>query len=86
MALRIAAETEQLAREIARRTGETPDQAVGTALRERLTRLDRRRQETEQRVDELMAIIERSADRPILDARHPDDIIGYDEHGVPRRW
>lgn len=30
------------------------------------------------------AIIERSASRPILDPRSPDEIIGYDEFGIPR--
>lgn len=85
MALQIAtAEAEQRARGIAQRTGETPTQAIIVSLRERLARLDKQRQETEQRVDDIMAIIERSANRPILDARYPDDIIGYDEHGVPR--
>jgi antitoxin VapB len=85
MALRIEGEeTERLAREIAQRTGETPVQAIVIALRERLTRLDQQHQEKERRVDDLMAIIERSAHLPILDSRHPDEIIGYDEHGLPR--
>jgi antitoxin VapB len=84
MALRIEAEAERLAREIAHHTGETPAQAVITALRERLGRLEDHHPAGERRVDELMAIIERSAGLPVLDPRQPDEIIGYDEHGLPR--
>ncbi len=29
------------------------------------------------------AIVERSASRPVLDSRTPDEIIGYDEFGIP---
>ncbi len=83
MARRIEAEAEQLAREIAQHTGETPAQAVVTALRERLSKIEQHRLASEQRVDELMAIIERYAELPILDSRHPDEILGYDEHGLP---
>lgn len=86
MAPQIAAEAGQLAREIAQRTGETPARAIITALRERPGEIEHQRQETARRVDELMARIERSAALPVLDARHSDELIGYDEHGLPRRW
>jgi antitoxin VapB len=32
----------------------------------------------------LLEISERSAARPVLDARDPDEIIGYDDAGLPR--
>jgi hypothetical protein len=32
----------------------------------------------------MFEISERSAARPVLDARDPDDIIGYDDAGLPR--
>ena len=32
----------------------------------------------------LLEISERSAARPVLDPRTPDEIIGYDERGFPR--
>lgn len=77
-------ETDRLARELARRTGETMTQAIRTALAERLARLDRRREaEIERRrraIDELVA---RSRTLPILDDRGEDEILGYDEHGIP---
>jgi antitoxin VapB len=34
--------------------------------------------------DELDAIARRCAALPVVDARSADEIIGYDEHGVPR--
>ncbi len=34
-------------------------------------------------VDRMMAISERFAAYPVLDSRSPDEIIGYDEFGVP---
>jgi antitoxin VapB len=33
--------------------------------------------------DRMMAISERFAAYPVLDPRRPDEIIGYDEFGVP---
>jgi hypothetical protein len=33
--------------------------------------------------DRMMAISERFAAYPVLDSRSPDEIIGYDEFGVP---
>lgn len=78
-------EVHRLAVELARRTGETLTAAVKAALRERLasTRAvsasERRR-----RVAAAMEIAARMATRPILDQRTPDEILGYDESGLPR--
>ena len=33
--------------------------------------------------DNLLKIARRCATRPVEDSRPPDDIIGYDEHGLP---
>jgi antitoxin VapB len=42
-------------------------------------------QQTEQQVVErLTAIARRVSAKPVLDARAPDEIIGYDDIGVPR--
>ena len=35
--------------------------------------------------DELDAVAHRCASLPVVDARSADEIIGYDEHGVPRQ-
>lgn len=83
MALNIRhSETEKLAKELAELTGETKTEAVRRALLDRLTRL--RRDRTERRLaDELDRIAERCARLPVRDRRPADEILGYDERGVP---
>jgi antitoxin VapB len=84
MALNIRnAEAEKLAEELARATGETKTEAVTRALRDRLMRV-RRQRRGRRLADELDAIALRSAALPVLDARPADEILGYDEQGVPR--
>lgn len=79
-------ETDRLARELARRTGETMTRAIRTALEERLARLDRTREaEIERRRRAIDAIVARSRALPVLDDRSEDEILGYDEHGIPSR-
>jgi antitoxin VapB len=79
-------ETDRLARELSRRTGETMTQAIRTALAERLARLDRSREaEIERRRRAIDEIVARSRALPILDTRSEDEILGYDEHGIPSR-
>jgi antitoxin VapB len=76
-------QTEQLATALAKLTGETKTEAVTQALRERLERT--RRTRTKRRLrEELEEIAAHCAALPVLDARHADDIIGYDQHGIPR--
>ncbi len=75
-------EADRLARELAARTGESLTEAVLNALRERLARETRRRPTRPLR-EELRAIRERCARLPILDRRTPDEILGYDERGLP---
>lgn len=76
-------ETERLAEALARETGETKTEAVTKALRDRLTRL--RRQRSGRRLaDELEEIARRCAALPVLDPRSPDEMLGYDESGLPR--
>ena len=76
-------EVEQAARELARKTGETLTQAILNALRERLERIAGRRKSLGL-ADQLDAIARRCASLPILDARSENDILGYDEQGIPR--
>jgi antitoxin VapB len=83
MALNIRnSETEQLAEELARLTGETKTQAVKVALRSRLERLQRERT-GRALADELNDIALRCASLPVLDARTSEEILGYDELGLP---
>ena len=76
-------EADRLARALARATGETLTDAVVTALRERLDRV-RRPHRARRLLAEIRAIQNRVAKLPELDARSAEDIIGYDENGLPR--
>ena len=76
-------ETDALARQVAKLTGETRTQAVQRALSERLRReLIRRGQEPLDRA-KIDALVERFSELPILDNRSADEILGYDENGLP---
>jgi antitoxin VapB len=74
-------EAHKLATELARLTGESLTSAVTLALRERLDR-ERRRRNTDDVAMRLMKIGNRYAALPDT-GRNPDEILGYDEHGLP---
>ncbi len=76
-------EADRLAREVAARTGETLTAAIVVALRERLARLRGRRKRRPLR-DDLREIGRRCAALPTLDNRPADEILDYDERGLPR--
>ncbi len=75
--------TERLAREVAEETGESLTTAIQTALKERLQRLKTSRQShgTTAQIEDLLRRID---SLPILDSRSADEILGYDENGMPR--
>jgi len=75
-------EADRLARELAAETGETITEAVSTALQERLERM-RGRTTAASLVDELAAIAARSSERLVIDRRSPEEILGYDDRGLP---
>jgi len=75
-------EADRLAREVAARTGETLTTAVVVALRERLARLRRPRRRRLR--EELREIAQRCAQLPTLDDRSADEILAYDQRGLPR--
>ena len=76
------AEVERLARELAAQTGETVTEAVLRSLRERLLR-ERGRVSGAELVEDLRQLGEYCSRLPVLDARSPDDILGYDASGLP---
>jgi antitoxin VapB len=83
MALNIGdPETEQLARLLAERTGETIAAATKRALQERLGRLDSDAAKAAQ-LEDLAAFRRRWSALPRLDNRSADEILGYDENGLP---
>jgi antitoxin VapB len=92
-------ETERLARELAEKTGASIDDVVARALRravldqirEAIER-DARREpirfptdtESARRLDAVIKEAqERIAKLPVLDDRSPDELLGYDEWGLP---
>lgn len=75
-------ETDEMARALAAATGETLTTAVAIAVRERLERVSGAVHADDLEA-ELNAIALRAASLPVLDDRSADDIIGYDEHGLP---
>ena len=76
-------ETDRLARRMAETTGESLTEAIRRALEERLARDTPRH--TQYRLETAVKRVqERVASLPVLDARDPDQLLGYDEHGVPR--
>jgi antitoxin VapB len=75
-------ETERLAAELARESGETKTEAVTKAIRDRLARL-RRERAGRTLADELDEIARHCAALPVLDDRAPEVILGYDERGLP---
>jgi antitoxin VapB len=76
-------ETDRLAREVSRLTGESLTQAVRVALSERLERERLRRGRSGKNLaEELDALAMEFATLPVLDPRTPDEIVGYDENGM----
>ncbi|BDZ66356.1 type II toxin-antitoxin system VapB family antitoxin [Agromyces mangrovi Wang et al. 2018] len=75
-------ETDRIARELADATGESITVAARIAMEERLRRV--RATDAQRAVrDEIAAIIARGRARAVLDDRSAEEIIGYDEHGLP---
>ena len=77
-----APETDRMARRLARLTGEPITHAVRVAVRDRLEREERRHGKRIDRA-EIDAIVASLAALPVVDDRSPDELVGYDEHGLP---
>ena len=71
-------EADRLARELAQLTGASVTEVVVTALRANLE-LERLRRQPRGFAD----IQDRVRSLPVLDSRSPEEIIGYDGHGLP---
>lgn len=75
-------EAQKLIRELSGLTGESMTDAVKHAVQEQLRR-EKAKRGREGVAERLMEIGRRCASRPVRDDRTPDEIIGYDEHGLP---
>jgi antitoxin VapB len=75
---------DELARSLVKYTGGTITDAVISALREKLEREERRNKARDELLlADIRRITDAAAKLPILDDRHPDDIL-YDEYGLPK--
>lgn len=77
-------ESDRLAQELARLTGDNPTDVVRKALAQQLERERLRRGRPRSLAEELNAIALHCASLPDYDTRSPDEIIGYDENGMWR--
>lgn len=74
--------TDRLARELAGLTGETITDALRIALSDRLSQV-RRQASMRQRADSLHCYIDRGRQRALRDSRPAEEILGYDQDGLP---
>ena len=74
---------EKLARKVATETGESLTEAFIHALEERLERLKGRRMTTNL-AEEIMRTSLRCRALPEIDPRSADEILGYEERGLPQ--
>ena len=75
-------DADRLARELARRRKQSITEAVVEALEAALAK-ERQAVRAPGLAKELLGIGERYAALPTLDSRSDDEILGYDEHGLP---
>jgi antitoxin VapB len=79
--------THDLARRLAAATGESLTTAVKVAIEDRLARVERAAHKPDAAlVARLDAIARHCGALPVLDDRSEDEILGYDENGLPGRW
>lgn len=84
-------ETERLARDLAARSGESVEAVVRAALKDRAdatpapsaAQAEAPPEVQSRRRAALLAFREEIAKLPVLDPRSPDEILGYDENGLP---
>ena len=76
-------ETEQLARSLAQLTGENITTATKRAIEERLRRLGGQAHK-DALLQDMAEIRRRWSEMRVVDDRTPEEILGYDENGLPR--
>jgi len=74
-------EADRLVRELTAITGESMTEAIVVALRERVDRERDRRGPG--KAEKLRMLAEEIAALPVLDGRSAEEILGYDERGLP---
>jgi antitoxin VapB len=76
-----SSKVDELARRLAHLTGEDIETALQRAIEERLVRLAPR--SSADRETAIATFFERMSKMPVLDARPADEIVGYDDSGLP---
>lgn len=83
MAVNLKSErADRLARELAALTGESLTDAITVAIEQRLER-ERRQSDRERRRQAADRAVRRFQALPVLDDRPADELLGYDEFGLP---
>jgi antitoxin VapB len=77
-------DTEAKIRELAERTGESITDAVDHAVEEKLQRLRPKTKKGRIDREKLAELLAYFDSLPVDDPRSADEIIGYDEHGLPK--
>ncbi|PYU15480.1 MAG: PSK operon transcription factor [Acidobacteria bacterium] len=75
-------ETEELARQLAKETGETITEVIKKSLQDRLQRV-RGRRHARGLPEQVADILQRMDGLPTLDERSEDEILGYDQNDAP---
>jgi antitoxin VapB len=76
-------DADRLARELSAATGETMTEAIVVSLRERLERVRHSRPAPRKPSELFDEARRRLARLPVLDPRSGDEILGYDDAGLP---
>ena len=77
-------EAHEYAKKLAALTRKSITEAVTEALQKELDRKERKHKaEADRLMDDLDAIALRCASYPVIDHRSPDEILGYDDRGLP---
>jgi antitoxin VapB len=86
--IRLTRETEALARRLAVARGISLEDAVAAAIeasaKAMATRTNNRVLSKDELIRRMEEISARSAARPLVDPRNPDELIGYGDFGLPR--
>jgi len=77
-------EADQLVRELVKLTRRSMTEVIVLALKEMLLR-EQGKKATSNLSEELMAVGKRCASLPDLDDRTPEQILGYNDIGMPRK-
>lgn len=76
-------ELEALARELSQKTGENITETILLSLKERFMRINKKKSSTITLSEELLEIAKRCKKLKVKDKRTADQIIGYNNKGLP---